>query len=233
VNEFSASASEIMAAAMQDYGRAVILGSSSTHGKGTVQRFLPLNQTLRSKNLPDLGSVKLTIQKFYRINGDATQLKGVSSDVLVPDNYMYIKTGEKEHEYPLEWDQIESSKYNSKEYSYPSSLIKKSSKRVTENKTFRLIEKNARRWEKRREIDEYPLQLTAYSEYKKSEKEQGKEFEGLMKKEIENFELSNIPEDMPAIESDESKKKRNDEWKKKISKDPYIYEALQIIEDWN
>ena len=93
INEFSASASEIMAAAMQDYGRAVIIGSSSSHGKGTVQRFLNLNQTLRNKNLPDLGSVKLTIQKFYRINGDATQLKGVNSDVVLPDNYMYIKTG--------------------------------------------------------------------------------------------------------------------------------------------
>jgi len=103
VNEFSASASEIMAAAMQDYNRAIVIGSSSTHGKGTVQRFLALNQTLRSKNLPDLGSIKLTIQKFYRINGDATQLKGVSSDVILPDNFMYIKTGEKEHEHPLQW----------------------------------------------------------------------------------------------------------------------------------
>ena len=80
VNEFSASASEIMAAAMQDYDRAIIIGSRSTHGKGTVQRFLPLNRTLRNKNIPDIGSIKLTIQKFYRINGDATQLKGVQSD---------------------------------------------------------------------------------------------------------------------------------------------------------
>ena len=92
VNEFSASASEIMAAAMQDYKRAIVIGSSSTHGKGTVQRFLPLNRTLRNKNIPDLGSIKLTIQKFYRINGDATQLKGVRSDVIVPDNYMYLET---------------------------------------------------------------------------------------------------------------------------------------------
>ena len=101
VNEFSASASEIMAAAMQDYERAIIIGSKSTHGKGTVQRFLPLNRTLRDKDIPDLGSIKLTIQKFYRINGDATQLKGVQSDVILPDNYMYLETGEKEHEYPL------------------------------------------------------------------------------------------------------------------------------------
>ncbi|MDB4107973.1 S41 family peptidase, partial [Bacteroidia bacterium] len=130
VNEFSASASEIMAAAMQDYNRAVIVGSSSTHGKGTVQRFLALNQALRSKNIPDLGSIKLTIQKFYRINGDATQLKGVSSDILLPDNYMYIKTGEKEHDYPLEWDQIESSNYNATKYAINNKVIKKSQSRV-------------------------------------------------------------------------------------------------------
>ena len=102
VNEFSASASEILAAAMQDYNRAVVIGSANTHGKGTVQRFLDLNQSIRSKNLPRLGHIKLTTQKFYRINGDATQLKGVSSDVLTPDFYMYLETGEKEHDYTIE-----------------------------------------------------------------------------------------------------------------------------------
>ena len=117
VNEFSASASEIMAAAMQDYDRAIIIGSRSTHGKGTVQRFLPLNRTLRNKNIPDIGSIKLTIQKFYRINGDATQLKGVQSDVIVPDNYMYLETGEQEHDYPLPWDQIKGSSYEKNSYS--------------------------------------------------------------------------------------------------------------------
>lgn len=233
VNEFSASASEIMAAAMQDYNRAVIVGSSSTHGKGTVQRFLPLNQTLRSKNLPDLGSVKLTIQKFYRINGDATQLKGVNSDILLPDNYMYIKTGEKEHDYPMEWDQIEQVSYDSKQYSYPKKIVAKSIARVKKNPTFQLIEENAKRWERERETDVYTLNLQAYTEEKQVDEEEDQKFSKINKEPIDGFDVVNLQADLESIEKDEARKKRNEDWIKSTKKDPYVYEALQIIEDWN
>ncbi len=233
VNEFSASASEIMAAAMQDYNRAVVIGSSSTHGKGTVQRFLPLNQTLRSKNVPDLGSVKLTIQKFYRINGDATQLKGVSSDVVLPDNYMYIKTGEKEEEFAMPWDQIPSSTYDKKGYSVPNKVIAKSQERVKANETFNLIEQNGRRWEAQREETVYSLNLAQYRLSEEKDKEEGKKFDALSKVSFEDFIVVNTSADAGAIKADESRKKRNEEWIKGIKKDPYIYEALQIVEDWN
>lgn len=233
VNEFSASASEIMAAAMQDYGRAVVVGSSSTHGKGTVQRFLDLNRAVRSKEVPDLGSMKLTIQKFYRINGDATQLKGVSSDILLPDNYMYIKTGEKEHEYPLAWDQIPSSSYDSKSYSIPGKVYKKSKTRVSENETFNLIEENARRWEREREDNTYPLSLAAYEAEEKQSKEDSKRFDVLRDLTIDGFVVENISEDLKKIEAEESRQKRNADWIKNILRDPYIYESLQIIEDLN
>jgi len=233
VNEFSASASEIMAAAMQDYNRAVVIGSSSTHGKGTVQRFLPLNQTLRSKNVPDLGSVKLTIQKFYRINGDATQLKGVSSDVVLPDNYMYIKTGEKEEEFAMPWDQIPSSTYDKKSYSVPNKVIAKSQDRVKANETFNLIEQNGRRWEAQREETIYSLNLAQYRLSEEKDKEAGKKFDALSKVSFEDFIVVNTSADADAIKADESRKKRNEEWIKGIKKDPYIYEALQIVEDWN
>ncbi len=233
VNEFSASASEIMAAAMQDYNRAVIIGSSSTHGKGTVQRFLPLNQTLRSKNIPDLGSVKLTIQKFYRINGDATQLKGVSSDVLLPDNYMYLETGEKEHDYPMEWDQISSSSYDSRGYSVPNRVIKKSKARVSANETFKLIEENAQRWEAQRESTSYSLNFEEYKSNEAKEKEEGEKYKAIGKEPIPDFTVVNVPSDEEEINKEESRKKRNEEWIKGVQKDPYIYEALQIIEDWN
>ncbi len=233
VNEFSASASEIMAAAMQDYNRAVVIGSSSTHGKGTVQRFLPLNQTLRSKNVPDLGSVKLTIQKFYRINGDATQLKGVSSDVVLPDNYMYIKTGKKEEEFAMPWDQIPSSSYDKKSYSVPNKVIAKSQDRVKANETFNLIEQNGRRWEAQREETIYSLNLAQYRLSEEKDKEAGKKFDALSKVSFEDFIVVNTSADADAIKADESRKKRNEEWIKGIKKDPYIYEALQIVEDWN
>jgi carboxyl-terminal processing protease len=234
VNEFSASASEIMAAAMQDYGRAVIVGSSSTHGKGTVQRFLNLNRTVRSKDVPDLGSIKLTIQKFYRINGDATQLKGVSSDILLPDNYMYIKTGEKENEYPMAWDQIPSSDYDTKMYNNISNKVyKKSEARVTESETFQLIEENARRWERERAYNTYPLSFSAYTAQEERDKKEGEKFEVLSKLVIDGFEVTNLEEDLEAINTEESRQKRNTDWIKNISKDPYVYESLQIIEDLN
>jgi carboxyl-terminal processing protease len=233
INEFSASASEIMAAAMQDYGRAVIVGSSSSHGKGTVQRFLNLNQTLRSKNIPDLGSVKLTIQKFYRINGDATQLKGVSSDVVLPDNYMYIKTGEKEHEYAMEWDQIASSSFDTKRYAINTKVIKKSQTRVHKNETFKLIEENARRWEQQREVNVFPLSMAAYKAQEKREKEEGQKFEALNSISIPDFLVYNVKADLDVIKAEESRVKRNEDWIQSISKDPYVYEALQIIEDLN
>jgi carboxyl-terminal processing protease len=234
VNEFSASASEIMAAAMQDYGRAVIVGSSSTHGKGTVQRFLNLNRTVRSKDVPDLGSIKLTIQKFYRINGDATQLKGVSSDILLPDNYMYIKTGEKENEYPMAWDQIPSSDYDTKMYNNISNKVyKKSEARVTESETFQLIEENARRWERERAYNTYPLSFSAYTAQEERDKKEGEKFEVLSKLVIDGFEVTNLEEDLEAINTEESRQKRNTDWIKNICKDPYVYESLQIIEDLN
>ena len=233
INEFSASASEIMAAAMQDYGRAVIVGSSSSHGKGTVQRFLNLNQTLRNKNLPDLGSVKLTIQKFYRINGDATQLKGVNSDVVLPDNYMYIKTGENENDHAIAWDQISSSKYETSPLDTHNKAIKKSQARVKKNETFNLIQENALRWELQREINTFPLSLEAYKAQEVKEKKEGEKYEALNKIIINGFVVRNIPSDLALINGEESRVKRNEEWIKGIAKDPYVYEALQIIEDLN
>ena len=233
INEFSASASEIMAAAMQDYGRAVIVGSSSSHGKGTVQRFLNLNQTLRNKNLPDLGSVKLTIQKFYRINGDATQLKGVNSDVVLPDNYMYIKTGENENYHAMAWDQISSSKYETSPLDTHNKAIKKSQARVKKNETFNLIQENALRWELQREINTFPLSLEAYKAQEVKEKKEGEKYEALNKIIINGFVVRNIPSDLALINGEESRVKCNEEWIKGIAKDPYVYEALQIIEDLN
>ncbi len=233
VNEFSASASEILAAAMQDYNRAVIIGSSSTHGKGTVQRFLDLNRAVRSKDIPDLGSIKLTIQKFYRINGDATQLKGVKSDILIPDNYMYIKTGEKEHDYPMAWDQIQPANYDQNQFNIPSKVYKKSQERVSKNRTFQLIEENARRWESERENNTYTLNIDTYEAQEKQEKIETQKFEALNEIQIDGFEVFNLPIDLKSIEQEEARLKRNNDWIKSISKDPYVYEGLQIIEDLN
>ena len=107
VNETSASASEIFAAAIQDYKRGIIIGSKQTYGKGTVQNVIDLNQFVRNSSAGDLGALKTTTQKFYRINGGSTQLEGVSSDVVMPDRYAYLKMGERDEENAMPWDKID------------------------------------------------------------------------------------------------------------------------------
>ncbi len=112
VNSFSASASEILAAALQDYGRAIIVGSNATFGKGTVQRFIDLDQGIKgNSDITPLGELKLTIQKFYRVNGGSTQLKGVTPDIVLPDRYHYFELGEREHEFAMEWTEINPVRY--------------------------------------------------------------------------------------------------------------------------
>src|SRR5690606_22489199 len=135
VNHFSASASEILAAAMQDYNRAVIVGSTSTFGKGTVQRFFQLDQAFRGNNPYDnLGDVKLTIQKYYRINGGSVQLRGVIPDIILPDTYMYMEMGEKEYDNPLEWTQIDPLEYEQKVFNISNmDMIKSNSQQRIQN----------------------------------------------------------------------------------------------------
>ncbi len=106
VNEFSASASEIIAAALQDYNRAIVLGSKQTFGKGTVQNVVDLNRIITGNTYGDLGALKVTTDKFYRITGESTQLEGVKSDIVFPDRYQYVEMGEKDQENPLTWDKI-------------------------------------------------------------------------------------------------------------------------------
>jgi len=111
VNEFSASASEIIAAALQDYKRAIILGSKQTFGKGTVQNVFDLNRMITGGTYGDLGALKVTTDKFYRINGRSTQLEGVKSDVVFPNRYAYVEMGEKDQDNPLAWDSISPALY--------------------------------------------------------------------------------------------------------------------------
>lgn len=144
VNEFSASASEIFAAAIQDYGRGVVIGSTSTYGKGTVQRNIGLDsETGFSMSNSELGTVKLTLQKFYRINGGSTQLRGVASDIVLPDNLEYLKVREKDDEDALPWDEINKSPYSAWNSGYDLKTIQQlSSQRLENDVRFKLIKEN-------------------------------------------------------------------------------------------
>ena len=144
VNEFSASASEIFAAAIQDYKRGLVIGSTTTYGKGTVQRSIQLERTSwTSGNPSELGDIKLTLQKFYRISGASTQLKGVSSDIVLPDQYEYLKLREKDDPDALAWDEINSTQYKVWKSDFDlNNVINRSNERVKQSKSFQLIKEN-------------------------------------------------------------------------------------------
>ncbi|NUO02681.1 MAG: carboxy terminal-processing peptidase, partial [Saprospiraceae bacterium] len=232
VNGFSASASEILAAAMQDYGRAVIIGTTSTYGKGTVQRFWDLDLTTNDESVKPLGEMKLTIQKFYRINGETTQLEGVKPDIVLPDSYNYVDLGERENEHPLDATTIEPVNYNQDAYHIAdlAKLKEQSLARVKSNETFRKIEDNAQRLKRQKEWTKLPLQLEAYRAWDKKQEEEADQFEHMLKP-IENFRIENPGADLLQIQSDTSRVARNDNWLKERKKDIQLYEALLVLQD--
>lgn len=233
VNEFSASASEIIAAALQDYGRAIIVGSNSTFGKGTVQRFYDLDRSIiENSNIKPLGSIKLTTQKFYRINGGSTQLKGVIPDIILPDNYQYIETGEKDYEFPLDWTEIPAVAYsqNVVKLNHLNAVKGKSSNRVKGHETFQKIEANAERLKKQRDMSEYPLSLKTFQTWSEQLEQEAKSYDDMFK-EIDQLQVQNLSADLKDIELEESKKARNEDWLKSVKKDIYIYETLNIMHD--
>ncbi|MBL7806663.1 MAG: carboxy terminal-processing peptidase, partial [Saprospiraceae bacterium] len=232
VNGFSASASEILAAAMQDYGRAVIVGASTTYGKGTVQRFFDLDNAAADNSVKPLGEMKMTIQKFYRITGKTTQLDGVVPDIVLPDFYNLLDNGESENDYPLASTTIEPVPFNQNVYriSDINQLKSNSQGRVKSDATFQKVTENAERLRKRKDESEYPLQMDKYRNWNKKQDEEADRFENLFKP-IESFKIDNLAADMPNIQSDTSRVARNDSWIKERQKDVQLYETLRIMLD--
>ena len=233
VNTQSASASEILAAALQDYGRAVIVGSRSTFGKGTVQRFYDLDKVIKDYDeYKPLGDVKLTLQKFYRINGGSTQLKGVIPDINLPDNQQYIDSGEKELEYPMEWTQIPPVDYSQDivKLSSLDDLKRKSELRVKESQVFDKIEANAERIKEIRDETTVPLQLDEYRSLDMSRDEESKEFKKIFIP-IEGLKPHNLAFDLPTIQADSSKIGRNQAFMESLEKDVYVEETMHIMKD--
>ena len=234
INQFSASASEILAAAMQDYNRAVIIGSSSSFGKGTVQRFFDLDRLVGGqKEQKPLGQVKMTIQKFYRINGGSTQLKGVVPDVILPDNYQNIQIGEKEYDYAMEWTQIDPVDYkqNVLQVNNMDKLRSNSKKRVSLNETFQMINDNATRLKEVRDDSDASLNLKEFQAERNADKADAKKYENIMKEDIEGIIVNNLKSDIKGIKTDEGKAARNEKWLGEVQKDVYIQEALMIMKD--
>lgn len=232
VNGFSASASEILAAAMQDYGRAVIVGSAGTYGKGTVQRFLDLDNATGDDSVKPLGEMKLTIQKFYRITGKTTQLDGVAPDIVLPDFYNYVDFGERDNDYPLESTTIEAVPFNQNVYHIVDmgKLRSASESRVNADPVFKKVNENASRLRKLKDQSQYPLQADKYRQYHEKQEQEADEYDNLFKP-IESFVLTNPQADQAQIQSDTSRIARNDSWLKDKKKDIQLFEAFHIMQD--
>jgi len=231
VNEFSASASEIIAAALQDYKRAIILGSKQTFGKGTVQNVFDLNRMITGGTYGDLGALKVTTDKFYRINGRSTQLEGVKSDVVFPNRYAYVEMGEKDQDNPLAWDSISPALYktfeglNNYEYS-----LSRSKQRVKDNPILTLIDEQALWIKKQQENYTYSLDFTSYKATRESNKTYSERFKKLGDYES-SLEFQWLPEAGLQAEVNDDLIIKRKRWQKSLKKDIYISEAIEILKD--
>ncbi|SDD85596.1 carboxyl-terminal processing protease [Pricia antarctica] len=231
VNELSASASEILAAAMQDYKRGIVIGSKQTFGKGTVQNVIPLENIVRSNDHGDLGAIKLTTQKFYRINGGSTQLEGVKSDVVVPDKYSYIDLGERDQSNPLQWDKISPANYKLwNGYIDYDQTIASSKKRMANSSQIKLIEENAK-WLKSKQ-DETTISLN-YDTYKEDEEKAKKKSEYF--KTITEYDsklsFESLKYEEALFTKDSVLREKRDRWHKNLAKDVYVEEAVNVLQD--
>jgi carboxyl-terminal processing protease len=231
VNEFSASASEIFAAAIQDYGRGVIIGSSSTYGKGTVQRSIGLDpETNFLSSNSELGSLKLTLQKFYRINGGSTQLRGVTPDVIIPDQYEYLQYRERHNENALPWDEISKVNYKTWNSGYDLQTIKNlSSSRVAANPVFQQIRKYTD-WLAKKNDKEYTLQIDKFRKEQKELRTAVQQIDSLMKLNKE-LSIAYLEQDAKRYAQDQAKEERYKAWLKDRSRDIYLDQAVKVIAD--
>ncbi|MBQ0736256.1 carboxy terminal-processing peptidase [Aquimarina celericrescens] len=231
VNELSASASEILAAAMQDYKRAIIIGSKQTYGKGTVQNVMDLNRWMRSNDFGDLGALKLTTQKFYRVNGGSTQLEGVKSDVVVPDRYSYIDIGEKDQENPLPWDKIPAADYSVWDgYIDFDQTITNSKARMAQNDQLKLIEENAKWVRQKRDINVYSLQFDKYKANIELNQKQAERFDAIEDYKT-NLSFESLPYERELMKKDSILEEKRERWHETLSKDVYVEEAISVLED--
>lgn len=229
INNFSASASEIFAAAIQDYNRGIVIGSKQSYGKGTVQNVIDLNQFVRNSSMGDFGALKTTTQKFYRISGGSTQLEGVSSDVAMPDRYSYIKIGERDIANAMAWDKIDAAPFETFKNVNNFEIIKTNSrKRLLENAQFKLIDESAKWVNDRNDDNNVNLNLDKF-------RMKQNEIEAVTKKykEINNYKnklvFTNLNHEKLLIAKDSTLGQKRKDWHSMMEKDVYVEEAVNIL----
>jgi carboxyl-terminal processing protease len=230
VNEFSASASEIFAAAMQDYNRAVIMGGNQTYGKGTVQNVLPINK-FYPKYEKDLGFLKMTIQKFYRVNGGSTQKEGVYSDVAMPTRYSYMKIGERDLDGALAWDKVDRANYTeANSYANFSDAVNNSKERIMQNPDFSLINDYAKWLKKSQDDTTYSLNFKQFTKEAKKHEKSGEQFKSVFKFKSD-LTFASPKSEIPLIEKEIISKDKRVAWHQSLAKDIYINEALNVLSE--
>ena len=237
IDSFSASASEILAAALQDYQRAIVVGESNTFGKGTVQYIVDFDRRFPSAfRYRPLGAMKLTIQKFYRVTGDSTQYKGVSPDILLPSRYGYLEVGEEYLTHSLPWDTIDAVDFNP----WMGPLIQKekiarqSRERVRQSEGFDQLKSYVSSVEKDRDDTQFPISFEQAVQRKKRIDQRSKSFkDGAISYDFLTINLVDYanPKKNYDPELEEAKKESRDEWKKELKEDVFIQESLSILND--
>lgn len=233
VNQFSASASEILAAAVQDYKRGVIVGSAATFGKGTVQQVFNLDNVLPSEfnAIKPVGSLKLTTQKFYRVNGGTTQLRGVTPDILLPDMYTYLEQGEKDMEYALPWDEIKPVRISPWDNQPNLAKLKSNAtSRVSNNASFKMITELAQKMKKQSDMTNRSLKLETFLAESRKSKADAKKYDDLQKS-SSMLDIASLKVDLDKLGADTTKQNIAATFVKNLKKDIYLHEATNIIKD--
>ena len=230
INEMSASASEIISAALQDYNRAIIIGSEKSFGKGTVQNIVDLNRFISNTNY-DMGALKVTTDIFYRINGESVQLEGVQSDIIIPDSYMYIFNGERDEKNPIKWDKIGPATYTKwNKYSDKFNYVKDQiNKKLDQNKLINNIYDRAEWIRNQQNQKNVPLNIAEYKNYQKNQKQKASQFDNISKYQNElSFNL--LKAEKPFINANRELFEARTKWHESLTKDIYIDQAVNALD---
>ena len=229
INNFSASASEIFAAAIQDYNRGLIMGSKQSYGKGTVQNIIDLNPLVRNNSFGNLGAVKTTTQKFYRINGGSTQREGVASDIVMPDKYSYMEVGERDSDNALPYDKIPAAKYNAVKNNF-AGVIANSKSRMATNAQFKLMDESAKWLSDKKDENTFSLNIDKFKAEQAKTEAMAKKFKPL--NEYTNtlkFDALNVEKE--SFKKDPALAEKKKIWYESLSKDIYVEEAINVLDD--
>ena len=230
INEMSASASEIISAALQDYNRAIIIGSEKSFGKGTVQNIIDLNRFISNTDY-DMGALKVTTDIFYRINGESVQLEGVQSDIIIPDSYMYIFNGERDEKNPIKWDKIGPATYTKwNKYSDKFNYVKDQiNKKLDQNKLINNIYDRAQWIRSQQNLKNVPLNIVEYKKYQKNQKQKASQFDNISKYQNElSFNL--LKAEKPFINANRELFEARAKWHESLSKDIFIEQAVNALD---